>query len=115
MSPTCRRMLLSVILVSTLFALAGCESGSEPTSLSHVTAIAGSDGEFGEPFGLALRDDAAYVSTGEYGKILKIAADCAVPEVAAGLDSPSGIAFDAGATPLVAAPVSYTLTIASKN
>src|SRR5688572_2427085 len=113
MSPTCRRMLLSVILVSTLFALAGCESGSEPTSLRHVTAIAGSDGEFGEPFGLAFRDDAAYVSDGENGKILKIAADGVVTEFAAGLDTPSGIAFDEGGNLIVADPGSNTIKIVS--
>ena len=77
--------------------------------------VAGSDGEFGEPFGVATKGDDIYVSDGEKGKIIKISADGSSTEFASGFDTPSGIAFDGAGNLIVADSGSNTIKIVDTN
>lgn len=72
-----------------------CEQrGGLPVFFESVGTIAGKNREFGEPFGLAVRDGATYVSDGEAGRIFKIDRAGTPVGFAEGLNTPSGIAFD---------------------
>lgn len=83
-------------------------SGGPDRAYRHVGTIAGLQGEFGEPFGVAVRDGDIYVSDGEAGKILRISGD-SVTTFAEGLDTPSAIAFDKGGNLIVADSGSNTI------
>lgn len=76
--------------------------------LRHVSTIAGTNGAFGEPFGIAVKDNDIYTSDGQNGKIWRIVNG--VPTAfAEGLDTPSGIAFDRAGNLLVADSGSHTV------
>jgi hypothetical protein len=100
-----------VIVLGVLLLSGGCGGGAEPGAFSTVSVVAGSDGEFGEPFGIAVRNGDAYVSDGEGGKIFKISAESLVTEFASGFDTPSGIAFDEVGNLIVADPGSNTIKL----
>lgn len=61
--------------------------------LIYSSTVAGLNGEFGETFGIATRSGTIFVSDGEKGQILQLNQD-KVAVFAAGLNTPSGIAFD---------------------
>ncbi|HEX8639214.1 MAG TPA: hypothetical protein VF692_14185 [Pyrinomonadaceae bacterium] len=103
---------LKLILSIKLFAFAsiifgaflfpGCFGGRpEKKPLVKVTTFAGLGERFGEPFGIAARDGAIYVSDGETGRIHRIE-NGTMSVFAEGFDTPSQIAFDAGGDLLVA-------------
>ena len=71
-------------------------SSGESATLRYVSTVAGLKGEFGEPFGIAMKGSDIYVSDGQNGKIWVIRSG-AVSVFAEGLDTPSGIAFDRNA------------------
>ncbi len=76
--------------------------------LRHVATVAGTKGEFGEPFGIAIKGDDIYVSDGQNGKIWRVSGG--VPGVfAQELDTPSGIAFDKTGNLIVADSGSHTI------
>ena len=66
-----------------------------------VSTIAGINGEFGEPFGIAASGGDIYVSDGLNGRILRLRSG-AVEVFASGLDTPSGITFDKAGNLIVA-------------
>ena len=75
---------------------------------AYVSTLAGTKGEFGEPFGIAVKGRDIYVSDGQNGKIWLVSG--AVPTVFAdGLDTPSGIAFDKAGNLIVADSGSHTI------
>ncbi|MFN0280158.1 MAG: hypothetical protein ACKVRN_16395 [Pyrinomonadaceae bacterium] len=77
-------------------------------TLRHVSTIAGTNGEFGEPFGIAVKETDIYISDGQNGKIWRVTSG--TPTVfAEGLDTPSGIAFDPAGNLIVADPGSHTI------
>jgi hypothetical protein len=63
----------------------------------------------GEPFGIAFRDGAAFVSDGHEGKIWKIEAGYEPVVYASGLHTPSAIAFDHDGNLIVADSGSHTV------
>lgn len=76
--------------------------------LRHVATVAGTKGEFGEPFGIAIKGDDIYVSDGQKGKIWRVSVG--VPTLFAdSLDTPSGIAFDKAGNLIVADSGSHTI------
>jgi len=84
-----------VALVVSLLLFSACwKSESKPLSFAKVTTFAGINREFGEPFGLAMRDGVLYISDGEQGKIWRGAIDGKLEVVTDKLDTPSAIAFD---------------------
>ncbi len=74
----------------------------------YVSTIAGTNGEFGEPFGIAEGAGSIYVSDGQQGKIWKIVNEGAVV-FAEGFHTPSGIAFDESGNLIVADTGSHTI------
>ena len=102
------------VLLSVLF-IASCRDVTEHRPLSHVETIAGSGREFDEPFGIAARNGDIYVSDGENGKIFKLSTNGSITELADGLDTPSGLAFDEVGNLIVADTGSNTLKIVNKN
>lgn len=76
----------------------------------YVTTFAGTNGEFGEPFGIAVKSSEIYVSDGQNGKIWLIASG--KPTIFAGwLATPSGIAFDKSGNLIVADSSSHTIKL----
>lgn len=69
--------------------------------LRYVSTIAGTENEFGEPFGIAVLGAAIFVSDGQNGKIWRISGGVTTA-FAEGLDTPSGIAFDKNGNLIVA-------------
>ncbi len=90
-------------LIVSLLSFSSCLK-SEPKQIpfSKVTTFAGINREFGEPFGLAMKDGFLYVSDGEQGKIRRIATDGKLEVVTDKLDTPSTIAFDKNGDLIVA-------------
>lgn len=98
-------IVLCVVLASSCFLWQG---GGQRTKLGHVGTEAGINGEFGEPFGIAVRNGATYVSDGGTDRVWRL--DAAGPAVfAAGLNTPSAIAFDNGGNLIVADTGSHTI------
>lgn len=82
-----------LILLCVALLAAGCSNRTENRSYQHLFTIAGSNGNFGEIYGIRERDGELFYSDGDAGKIYKISKTGEISEVAAGLDTPSGIAF----------------------
>ena len=81
----------------------GCSWSDARVALpTNVATVAGQDGAFGEPFGIAVRDGAAYLSDGDKGVIWKIDPSGNATQFAVGLDTPSAIEFDKDGRLLVA-------------
>ena len=102
-----RRLLIFATLVVAVLS-ASC-ARKEPARFISVSTIAGANGEFGEPFGIAVKGAETFVSDGANGKILKIGADGVVSEFAAGFDTPSAIAFSKNGDLIVADSGSNTI------
>lgn len=92
---------LAALIISVAISLLSACGVDEPRSFQRVVTIAGFD-KAGEPFGIAERDGQVYVSDGQNGRILKISSGTEQTEFAAGLNTPSGIAFDTSGNLFVA-------------
>ncbi|MBK7394473.1 MAG: hypothetical protein IPI64_14465 [Chloracidobacterium sp.] len=73
-----------------------------------VSTVAGTGGEFGEPFGIAVRGNDVFVTDGQNDQIWRIS-DGKATVFAAGLDTPSGIAFTKNGDLIVADSGSHTI------
>lgn len=82
-----------LILLCVALLAAGCNKRTENRRYQHLFTIAGSNGNFGEIYGIRERDGELFYSDGDAGKIYKISKTGEISEVAVGLDTPSGIAF----------------------
>ncbi len=98
----------AVIIAAAVSLLSAC-GGEEPRNFQRVATIAGFDDKTSEPFGIAERDGHIYVSDGQNGRIVKIKPGSDRTELATGLNTPSGIAFDTGGNLLVADSGSSTI------
>lgn len=96
-------LAVSGFLLGTL-AIGSCRTRvlRQPRELTAVRTLAGSDREFGEPFGIAVRNGLVYLSDGQNGRILQVTTGGSISVFADGLDTPSGIAFDKNGDLLVA-------------
>lgn len=95
--------------------LTACGGSETSKPFTRVETIAGSNSEFGEPFGIAFKGNEIYIGDGERGKILKIAVDGATTDFAIGLDTPSGIAFDDNGELIVADSGTNTIKAVGSN
>ena len=76
--------------------------------LKYVSTLAGTSGEIGEPFGIAVKTGEIYISDGQNGTILRVKAG--TPTIfAGGLGTPSGIAFDGSGNLIVADSGTHTI------
>lgn len=99
----------SAILIAVYYSNCCAQRGGLPVFFDTVGTVAGKKREFGEPFGLAVRDGATYVSDGEAGRILRINEAGTPVGLAEGLNTPSGIAFDQNGDLIVADAGSNTI------
>ncbi|MFM9903904.1 MAG: hypothetical protein ACKVQJ_04950 [Pyrinomonadaceae bacterium] len=99
------------VILLTLLALGVWFWWGTTASIKHyqfVSTLVGTGGEFGEPFGIAVKGNDVYVSDGQNGQIWRISGG--KPTVfAAGLDTPSGIAFNKNGDLIVADSGSHTI------
>lgn len=96
------------VLGLAYFTVCGCfERAGRP--LTGVSTVAGLQNEIGEPFGIAVLDGEIYVSDGLHNKIWRIASGQKPVEFAAGLSTPSAIAFDKNGNLIVADTGSHTI------
>ncbi len=116
-----RHRLVPVIIIAGLMLIAaisilaavyfGVFGWWEPSGrpLTSVTTFAGLNNEFGEPFGIAIKGSDVYVSDGLNNKIWRTSAGREPVEFAAGLSTPSAIAFDKNGELIVADTGSHTI------
>lgn len=99
---TIDRKLLPIFCL-LLFVAKGCllRQSTHPIPVT-IATFAGLNGEFGEPFGIAERNGAVFVSDGEKGVIWRISNGNKIEQFVAGLETPSGIAFDRNGDLIVA-------------
>jgi sugar lactone lactonase YvrE len=113
MSVTLSFRILAFIIAAALLLF--CSKPERKTILANVSTIAGANGEFGEPFGLAVHGSDVFVSDGANGKIIRLAADGTLTEFAGGFETPSAIAFTKGGELIVADSGSHTIKSVKAN
>ena len=86
------RNLLFIIAFLAAIHMACSRSSLTDNSLRFVSTIAGANGEFGDAFGVAVKDGDVYVSDGQNGTIWKVH-DGKASAFWDQLDTPSGLAF----------------------
>ncbi|MEO7672843.1 MAG: hypothetical protein ABIU09_02050, partial [Pyrinomonadaceae bacterium] len=107
-------ILFVSVLATFYFTLCACFDPSN-TPYTNVRTLAGINGEFAEPFGIAVKGSDNYVSDGETGKIWRFSHNSAPVEFASGFDTPSAIAFDKNGDLLVADTGSHTIKRIDKS
>ncbi|HEV7701765.1 MAG TPA: hypothetical protein VGO43_16155 [Pyrinomonadaceae bacterium] len=85
--------LRATLIVAAALLMWVCSRSEGDRSLRFASTVAGQNGEFGEAFGVAVKDSAIYISDGQNGRIWRIHAG-ATSVFAEGLATPSGLAFD---------------------
>lgn len=91
--------------------LNSCNWQNEPERKpwTSVRTLAGLNREFGEPFGIAVKNEEIYVSDGENGKVFKVSKDGHFETLTDQLDTPSQIAFDKNGDLIVADSGTHTI------
>lgn len=82
------------VIFVLLFAIACKKTEKSLKSAPKSKTFAGINEKFGEPFGIAIKNDEIYVSDGEKGLIWKISSGGAMQVFAQNLQTPSQIVFD---------------------
>ncbi len=96
--------------IAVILSCPACrQTAPEAISPPKVKTLAGVNGEFGEPFGLALKNDVLYLSDGELGKIWRVKEDGNAEIVTDKLNTPSAIAFDKNGDLIVADAGTHTI------
>jgi DNA-binding beta-propeller fold protein YncE len=114
MSPAFLRPITAVALVICIAASVGCSlMGHRDSGVSlayrSVATFSGPDRQLKEPFGIAFRDGAVYISDGEAGSVRRLERDGTASVVADGLNTPSAIAFLPNGDLVVADTGSHTI------
>jgi len=95
-------------LALAALVLAGCGDEGAPYQFSRVSTPFSLDDKLAEPFGIAVRGDEIFIGDGNSGRIFR-SGKTGLDEFAAGLDTPSGIAFGPDGTLFVADSGSHTI------
>ncbi|MCB1023930.1 MAG: hypothetical protein KDB79_06060 [Acidobacteria bacterium] len=100
-----------IISIAMSICFSGCNwlTEAEPQPLAYSYTVAGTNKEFGEPFGIAEKDGEIYISDGEKGVIWRVSGDGKPLIFAEKLDTPSQIAFDQNGDLIVADSGSHTI------
>lgn len=101
-------LLGAVFQASCVYIYQAGESKA-PNTLGNVWTLAGLNREFGEPYGVAVRNGEIFVTDGEKGQIFKVDKNGNVTAFATGLHTPSAIAFDSKGELFVADTGSHTI------
>ncbi len=109
-SKTTISIFVFLLIFHTAFFVS-CNLKSEPERKvwTGVKTLAGTNREFGEPFGIAVKGEEIYVSDGENGKIIKVFKDGRTEVLTDKLDTPSEIAFDKNGDLIVADSGTHTI------
>ncbi len=109
--------ITAVFLFLQIVFSVSCNLKNEPErkNWTGVKTLAGTNREFGEPFGIAVRGDEIYVSDGENGKIFKVFKDGRTELLTDKLNTPSQIAFDKNGDLLVADSGTHTIRKINPN
>lgn len=99
-------LILLALLAVVVWFWWGTPKNSKPYKF--VSTIVGTGGEFGEPFGIAVKGNDVFVSDGQNDTIWRVTGGKATV-FAAGLDTPSGVAFTKNGDLLVADSGSHTI------
>jgi sugar lactone lactonase YvrE len=110
---TIRKSALAVVvsaalLIAWVALLWNLFATSDGEAFVHVSTVAGTKGEFGETFGIAVKGRDIYVSDGQHGKIWRVSGD-KTEVFAEGLHTPSSIAFDSEGNLIVADSGTHTI------
>lgn len=98
----------SIFAVAAAVFLLACLAAPDRQTYKSTSTLAGTNLEFGEPFGIAVYGSEVYVSDGQKGCIWRLKGG--TPTVfASGLATPSGIAFDKAGSLIVADSGSHTI------
>ena len=87
-------LCINFLFFTFLLNLSCRNEQAERAAWTKAKTVAGFNREFGEPFGIAVKDGEIFVSDGETGKILRVLKDGRTEIFAEGFDTPSQIAFD---------------------
>ncbi len=99
-------LILLALLAGVVWFWWGTTASVKPYQF--VSTLAGTGGEFGEPFGVAVKGNDVFVSDGQNDQIWRVSGGKATV-FAAGLDTPSGIAFTKNGDLIVADSGSHTI------
>lgn len=97
------------LIVLLLFLSACWNNKPKPIPFAKVTTFAGINKEFGEPFGLAMKDGVLYVSDGDQGKIWRITKAGNLEVLTDKLNTPSAIVLDKNGDLIVADSGTHTI------
>ena len=86
--------ILFLIVLFALFALSCRKDARQKVYFTKVKTIFNPNEKFGEPFGIAVKNDEVFFSDGETGKIWRVSNNESYSVVSDKLDTPSAIAFD---------------------
>jgi sugar lactone lactonase YvrE len=110
----CARFVLVVIAAACFAFVPSCSSRKEQKPFAFVSTEAGIGSNAGEVFGIAERDGVIYVSDGDKGEI-DVVRNGTLTTFAAGLDTPSGLAFNKDGDLLVADAGSNSIKVAGRD
>lgn len=103
-------LLAFTAITALLYFVVYRDRGQLPVNqFENVRTLSGLNGEFVEPFGIAVKNGEIFASDGDRGRILRISTDGAVNEFAAGLNTPSAIAFAPNGNLIVADTGSHSI------
>lgn len=110
-------MYRNIFIIITLIFTVSCDlkKKDELKPFNKVQTFAGTNKEFGEPFGIAYKDGTILVSDGEKGSLYKITNDGKVSTFTDKLDTPSQIVFDKNDDLIVADSGTHTIKRISKD
>ena len=94
-------------IAASVFLLA-CLTAPDRQPLRYAATLAGTNLEFGEPFGIAVRGGDVFISDGQNGCIWRVTSGTPVV-FASGFTTPSGIAFDKTGNLIVADSGSHSI------
>ncbi|MGI8669844.1 MAG: hypothetical protein ACR2J3_08345 [Aridibacter sp.] len=103
------KSFIFILIAGFLFSNCFWNKEKKPIAFTKVQTVAGLNKEFGEPFGIAVKDDEIYVSDGEKGGIWRILKDGKMQVFTNKLDTPSQIAFDRNGDLIVADSGTHTI------
>ncbi|MGD9588012.1 MAG: hypothetical protein AB7Q37_07020 [Pyrinomonadaceae bacterium] len=96
------------IFLSAVLMMAGCGTGPVNYHFEQITTEFSLNHKLAEPFGIAVRNGQVFVTDGHSGRIFRHS-EAGLAEFAAGLDTPSGIAFGPDGSLFVADPGSHSV------
>lgn len=103
------KFALFAIIVLTATVATGCGNYANRANFVRVETHFGLDGQFAEPFGVAVNGADIFISDGQNGKVVKYTSRAGTTDFATGLHTPSSMAFAENGDLIVADSGSSTI------